>query len=75
MTSEEITMESGIPESLFLHDLTEVLKRKVTAFSMTMQDISHKLYRLFSPITSGKQYLTLVTVLILVLLISNSFQS
>jgi hypothetical protein len=75
MTCEEITMESGIPESIFHHVLTEVLKRKVTAFSMTMQDIiSHKLYRMFSPITSGKQCLTLVAVLISVL-ISNSSQS
>jgi hypothetical protein len=75
MTCEEITMEFGIPESFFHHVLTKVLKRKVTAFSMTMQDIiPHKLHGLFSLITSGKQCLTLIAVLISVL-IPNSSQS
>jgi len=54
ITCEEITTESAIPESFFHHVLTEVLKRKVNAFSMTMQDIiSHKLHRMFSPITTN----------------------
>ena len=44
VTCEEIVVESGIPKSSVHRVLTEVLqKRKVTALSMTVQDlISHK---------------------------------
>ena len=66
MACDETAMQSGIPKSSIHFVLTEALEKiMVTVHSMTTQDfILQKLKRVFSLITSGKQWLFPLIVLV-----------